>query len=73
MAPPAARGGAVQLHHERGLYKVLATRIRKPLHRALKLYCVTAETSVTDFVTKAIEEKLVRSSGTSARRRCTQA
>ena len=36
----------------------LATRIPKPLHRELKLYCVEAETSVMDFVTKAIEEKL---------------
>jgi predicted HicB family RNase H-like nuclease len=36
----------------------LATRIPKPLHRELKLHCVTAETSVMDFVTKAIEEKL---------------
>jgi hypothetical protein len=66
MTPAAARGGAVQVHHEGGLYKVLATRIREPLHRALKLYCVTAETSVTDFVTKAIEEKLARSSGSPA-------
>jgi len=38
----------------------LATRIPKSLHRKLKLHCVSAETSVMDFVTKAIEEKLAR-------------
>ena len=42
----------------------LATRIPKTLHRKLKLYCVTADISVMDFVTKAIEEKLAASSGT---------
>jgi predicted HicB family RNase H-like nuclease len=47
----------------------LATRIPKALHRDLKLHCVTAETSVMDFVTKAIEEKLARSSGAPAKRR----
>lgn len=36
----------------------LATRIPKALHRDLKLHCVEAETSVMEFVTKAIEEKL---------------
>jgi predicted HicB family RNase H-like nuclease len=36
----------------------LATRIPKELHRRLKLHCVTAESSVMDFVVKAIEEKL---------------
>ena len=45
----------------------LATRIPKPLHRELKLHCVTAEKSVMDFVTKAIEEKLARSGGASAK------
>jgi hypothetical protein len=45
----------------------------KPLHRELKLHCVTAETSVMDFVVKAIEEKLAHSTGTSARRRGTKA
>ena len=38
----------------------LATRIPKELHRRLKLYCVTHDTSVMDFVTEAIEEKLGR-------------
>ena len=47
----------------------LATRIPKSLHRELKLHCVTAETSVMDFVTQAIEEKLPRSSGAPAKRR----
>ena len=42
----------------------LATRIPKALHRDLKLHCVEAETSVMEFVTKAIEEKLrLRRSG----------
>jgi len=38
----------------------LATRIPKELHRRLKLYCVTREIDVQDFVTEAIEEKLGR-------------
>ena len=38
----------------------LATRIPKELHRRLKLYCVTHEIAVQDFVTEAIEEKLGR-------------
>jgi predicted HicB family RNase H-like nuclease len=47
----------------------LGTRIPKALHRELKLHCVTAETSVMDFVTKAIEEKLARSRRAPAKRR----
>jgi predicted HicB family RNase H-like nuclease len=46
----------------------LATRIPKALHRELKLHCVTAETSVMDFVVKALEEKLARSGGAPKRR-----
>ncbi len=38
----------------------LATRIPKDLHRRLKLYCVTHEIAVQDFVTQAVEEKLGR-------------
>jgi predicted HicB family RNase H-like nuclease len=38
----------------------LATRIPKPLHRALKLHCVQAETSVMDFVIAALKKKLGR-------------
>jgi len=38
----------------------LAARIPKDLHRRLKLYCVTHEMAVQDFVTQAIEEKLGR-------------
>ena len=38
----------------------LATRIPKDLHRRLKLYCVTHEIAVQDFVSEAIEEKLGR-------------
>ena len=47
----------------------LATRIPKALHRDLKLHCVETETSVMEFVTKAIEEKLKQpSSGSRAAR-----
>jgi hypothetical protein len=41
----------------------------KPLHQALKLHCVTAETSVMGFVVKALEEKLAGLSEAPARRR----
>ena len=41
----------------------LATRIPKSLHRELRLHCVTVDTSVMDFVVKAIEEKLAGSPG----------
>jgi len=47
----------------------LATRIPKSLHRDLKLYCVIVDTSVMDFVVKAIEEKLAGSGGAPAKRR----
>jgi len=36
----------------------LATRIPKDLHRRLKLYCVTNDIVLMQFVTEAIEEKL---------------
>ena len=51
----------------------LTTRIPKSLHRELKLHCVTADTSVMEFVTKAIEEKLARAGGAPAKRRGTKA
>jgi hypothetical protein len=38
----------------------LATRIPKDLHRRLKMYCVTHDTSVMDFVVAALREKLAR-------------
>jgi hypothetical protein len=47
----------------------LTTRIPKALHRELKLHCVTTETPVMDFVTKAIEEKLARAGGAPPKRR----
>ena len=47
----------------------LATRIPKSLHRKLKLHCVTTETSVMDFVTQAIAEKLARTRAVRAKRR----
>jgi hypothetical protein len=46
MAPPAERGGAVQVHHEGGLYKVLAMRIRKPLHRLHQVLLTTRKTAL---------------------------
>jgi len=47
----------------------LATRIPKSLHRQLRLHCVTADTSVMDFVMRAIEEKLAGSGGRPVKRR----
>ena len=41
----------------------LATRIPKPLHRQMRLYCVEAETSIMEFVIAALEEKLKRRAG----------
>ena len=41
----------------------LATRIPKSLHRELRLHCVNVDTSLMDFVVKAIEEKLAGSGG----------
>ena len=38
----------------------LATRIPKPLHRALRIECVRLETSVQLFVVDALKEKLGR-------------
>jgi predicted HicB family RNase H-like nuclease len=38
------------------------TRISKELHRRLRLYCVTEDVSMTEFVTDAIREKLARKS-----------
>ena len=40
----------------------LATRIPKDLHRRLKLYCVTHDIMVQQFVVEAIEERLGRKS-----------
>jgi hypothetical protein len=47
----------------------LATRIPKSLHRDLRLHCVTVDTSVMDFVVKAIEEKLAGSGSRSVKGR----
>jgi predicted HicB family RNase H-like nuclease len=47
----------------------LATRIPKQLHRELKLHCVKSDTSVMDFVVKALEEKLQREAGGRSERR----
>ena len=45
----------------------LATRIPKALHRKLRLHCVRHETSVMEFATDAIREKLATQSGRPAR------
>jgi hypothetical protein len=47
----------------------LATRIPRSLHRELRLHCVTVDTSVMDFVVRAIEEKLAASGGRPAKGR----
>jgi hypothetical protein len=49
-------------HGEDEPWTQLATRIPKALHRDLKLHCVRSETSVMDFVTAALREKLAGSS-----------
>jgi predicted HicB family RNase H-like nuclease len=41
----------------------LATRIAKELHRRLRLYCVTHDIVLMQFVVAAIEEKLGRKRG----------
>jgi len=41
----------------------LATRIPKELHRRLRLYSVTHDSSLMHFVAAAIEEKLGRKRG----------
>jgi predicted HicB family RNase H-like nuclease len=41
----------------------LATRIPKELHRRLRLYCVTHDIVLIQFVAAAIEEKLGRKRG----------
>jgi hypothetical protein len=51
----------------------LATRIPKSLHRDLRLHCVTTETSIMDFVTKAIQEKLAHPGDSPAKRRTPKA
>jgi hypothetical protein len=50
-------------HGENEVWVQLATRIPKALHRDLKLQCVRTETSVMEFVTTALREKLTGSSG----------
>ena len=41
----------------------LATRIPKELHHRLKLYCVTHDMPLMQFVVEAIEKKLGRKPG----------
>jgi hypothetical protein len=50
-------------HNEHERWTQLATRIPKALHRKLRLHCLIAETSIIDFVTMALREKLERSGG----------
>ena len=46
----------------------LATRIPKALQRALRLHCVTHETTIMDFVIAAVREKLTREGRRRSRR-----
>jgi len=50
----------------------LATRIPKPLHRAVKVQCVRADTSVMEFVIVAVQEKLRRDAAVGGARRRTK-
>ena len=47
----------------------LATRIPKSLHRELKLFCVTRDMSVMEFVVAALEEKLAHDGRRAKRKR----
>ena len=53
-------------HGEDEPWTQLATRIPKALHRKLRLHCLIVETSIMDFVTMALREKLTGASGTPA-------
>jgi hypothetical protein len=53
-------------HGEDEPWTPLATRIPKELHPKLRLHSVMTETSIMDFVTAAIREKLTGSSGSPA-------
>jgi hypothetical protein len=44
-------------------WTVLSTRIPKELQRRLRLYCVTHDITLMQFVVAAIEEKLGRKRG----------
>jgi predicted HicB family RNase H-like nuclease len=48
---------------EEHVWVQLSTRIPKTLHKALRLHCAYAETSLMDFVSKALEEHLARARG----------
>ena len=63
------RNNAVRLGLRRCQLRLVqrATRISKSLHRELRLHCVTVDTSVMDFVVKAIEDKLAGSGGRPAK------
>lgn len=47
----------------------LATRIPKPLHRAVKMHCTATDQSVMDFTTKALEEKLAADTASKSKSR----
>ena len=51
-------------HNEHERWTQLATRIPKALHRKLRLHSVMTGTSIMDFVTIALREKLAGASGT---------
>ena len=49
--------------HKDEAWVQLATRIPKLLHQKLKVYCVTNDTSVMEFVVAALKEKLAKVGG----------
>jgi hypothetical protein len=45
---------------DEGVWVQLATRIPKTLHRNLKLHVIDTDSSIMEFVARALEEKLAR-------------
>ena len=48
---------------EEHVWVQLSVRIPRTLHKALRVHCTYAETSLMDFVSKALEEHLARARG----------
>jgi hypothetical protein len=63
------KGGWGMARDDSIVWVQLATRVPKALHRELKLHSGTVDTSVMDFVVRAIEEKLAGSGGRPAKGR----
>ena len=54
---------------EMGAMVQLATRVPQRVRFAMKLHCVSTDTSMMDFVVQAIAEKLARDAAPQRRRR----